>query len=195
MMVLQRCALVDNGQISVIVVCQIEQLLLGFSVDSSLDKSRVHSICHLYKVIIEILNPHIIIGFFTTSCCKQQANGGNITLFNINCNDQSRGFVQDCNHSTVMEYNTAPASGCTLQNELIIGCYERLSCVNGDLRLRGGNSTYQGRVEVCSEGLWGTLSSRRPLFRLYWDSRAAMVVCRQLGYPWECKFFNNYTIA
>ena len=130
----------------------------------------------------------MIAGYFTTSCCERQPNNGNITLYNVNCNDLSRGFVQDCTYSTVMEYNTVPASGCTLQNELIIGCYEQSSgCVNGDLRLRGGNSTYQGRVELCSQGMWGIISSYYHSFLYEWDSRVAMVVCRQLGYPWECK--------
>ena len=137
-----------------------------------------HNKCHLFE--------YYIAGYFTTSCCKRQPNGGNITLYNINCNDQSRGFVQDCTYSTVMEYNTAPASRCTLQNELIIACYEQSSCVYGDLRLRGGNSTHQGRVEVCNQGLWGVISSSDYSFRYDWDSREAMVVCRQLGYPQEC---------
>ena len=85
-----------------------------------------------------------------------------------------------------MEYDTAPASGCTLRNELIIGCYEQSVCTtDGDLRLRGGNSTHQGRLELCSQGIWGTVED--DFFLYYWSSTEAMVVCRQLGYPWECK--------
>ena len=92
-----------------------------------------------------------------------------------------------------MEYNTAPASGCTLQNPLIIDCYEQSVCtIEGDLRLRGGNSTHQGRVELCSQGIWGTISHD---FRFnFWSAGEAMVVCRQLGYPWECKFLNTIII-
>ena len=130
----------------------------------------------------------IIIGVYTSSCCSRQQNAGNVTLYNINCNDRSRGFVQDCTYSVIMEYNTAPASGCTLQNELIIQCYEQSTCTaEGDLRLRGGNSTHQGRVELCSQGVWGTFTEDYS----FWSRREAMVVCRQLGYPWECKFLNN----
>ena len=186
MMVLQRCALVVSGQMSVIAVYQTEQLLLGFFADNSLDNSHVRWSCiWAYNHALESIHS----GFFTSSCCKRQANAGNVTLYNIICNDRSRGFAQDCTYNLVMEYNTAPASGCTLQNELIIGCYERSSCVNGDLRLRGGNSTHQGRVELCNQGLWGIISSTDYFFRYEWDSRSrnAMVVCRQLGYPWECK--------
>ena len=126
-------------------------------------------------------------GFFTSSCCSKQRNGGNFTLYNVNCNDQLRGFVQDCTYNVILEYNTAPASGCTLSNELVVGCYEQSTCVDGDLRLRDGNSTYQGRVELCHQGLWGAISTS------YWNYQAALVICRQLGYPWECKLVIIFT--
>jgi deleted-in-malignant-brain-tumors protein 1 len=44
-----------------------------------------------------------------------------------------------------------------------------------------GNSTSEGRVELCTQGLWGAISISG------WDSNEAVVVCRQLGLPWECK--------
>ena len=37
---------------------------------------------------------------------------------------------------------------------------------------------YEGRVEICSNGVWGTI---RQQYRGF-DSRAAVVVCRQLGF-------------
>lgn len=55
------------------------------------------------------------------------------------------------------------------------------SCSHGDLRLRGGRSQLEGRVEVCRYGLWGTICDSG------WDSRDAGVVCRQLGYAYEGK--------
>ncbi len=39
-----------------------------------------------------------------------------------------------------------------------------------------GRNSLQGRVEVCFDGVWGTLCSRG------WDRQDANVICRQLGF-------------
>ena len=51
--------------------------------------------------------------------------------------------------------------------------------MHGEVRLQDGTDISNGRVEICQNGIWGSVCSNA------WDDMDAYVVCRQLGYAIE----------
>ena len=63
-------------------------------------------------------------------------------------------------------------------------------CTDGSVRLVNGVLQQEGRVEVCSYGLWGTVCQGD------WNAIDAYIVCNQLGYTgtgWSTNNCNVYT--
>ena len=54
-------------------------------------------------------------------------------------------------------------------------------CNHSDIRLVDGQNSNEGRVEICIDGVWGSVCDDN------WDYKDASVACRQLGLEPTCK--------
>ena len=86
-------------------------------------------------------------------------------VFNVHCVG-SELKLADCS------YNTTTYRHC--RRNVVISCNS--TCAHGDLRLVGGRTSSEGRMEVCINGFW------RRVCDSSFDTLDARVVCRQLGY-------------
>jgi deleted-in-malignant-brain-tumors protein 1 len=101
------------------------------------------------------------------------AGTGPIFLDNVDCvGTEERLF--DCVHQGANVHN------CRHYEDAGVFCQPiDQACVDGSIRLAGGQLENEGRVEVCFNQQWGTVCDD------HWDRRDAAVVCVQLGYPAE----------
>ena len=60
--------------------------------------------------------------------------------------------------------------------------------VEGTVRLTGGQTNAEGRVEYCSGGVWGSVCDNT------WNATDASVICNQLGFPSAGKSYNHYEL-
>ena len=65
---------------------------------------------------------------------------------------------------------------CILADEYVCTTVDPGLCNEGSVRLANGSVEQEGRLEVCINGVWGSVCD------YYWDQSDAYVACKQLGY-------------
>lgn len=57
-----------------------------------------------------------------------------------------------------------------------------MECSHGELRFLNGSNGTEGTIEVCLNGVWGTVCDN------YWSTNDAKVACKSLGLSDKCEY-------
>lgn len=95
------------------------------------------------------------------------------------------GFSPDMHQFRGQKHSSLRTAYCTgMKHATTVPCSSTLFKFTGrtcaeeqSVRLVGGSSDLEGRVEFCNNGVWSTVCHN-----VYWNLPDATVVCRQLGF-------------
>jgi hypothetical protein len=107
------------------------------------------------------------LGAFDFAIPLTEYGGGSGRIHNFSCAGNENDLL-NCSSDLDIDY-------CYHSRDVGVLCYYA-QCNGTDVRLVDGRTPNDGRVEICFEGVWGSVCDDS------WDERDAEVVCRQLGY-------------
>ena len=64
------------------------------------------------------------------------------------------------------------------------------NCITGSIRLVGGETEAEGRLEMCINREWGTVCGHDQ-----WTNESTAVVCRQLGYSPDGGYYELLAVS
>ncbi|XP_041453649.1 deleted in malignant brain tumors 1 protein-like [Lytechinus variegatus] len=131
----------------------------GTICDDSWGQEEANVVCHQlgYSRAIEAVgNAHFGQG------------SGQIWLDDLSCSGLE-GDIEDCHHGGWGSHN------CVHSEDAGVRCYND-GPNEGEVRLVGGSSSHEGRVEIYKYSEWGTICDDG------WDIEDGITVCQQLGY-------------
>ena len=109
---------------------------------------------------------------------------GPVLLQNVMCTGSEQRLLDcaigglgtsTCRHRDDAGVACAEGNNLTLSySQLITSHANIVGCAEGEVRLAGGDTTREGRVEICLDNEWGTVCDQM------WDATDAAIVCRQL---------------
>ena len=120
-------------------------------------------------------------------------------ILDLNCTGVENS-IWNCSYNGLFSYNCPSRHDASLKCQgssiytmsiiYLLGTVDinttMANCEDGDVRLVGGSTQYEGRVEVCINQAWGTVCSSKfsswGSKYYYWETPDSNVVCRQLGY-------------